>query len=69
MLVLSRKPSETILIGDDIRVTIVGIGTNNVRIGVEAPREKVILREEVPRKQETTTCVGCGTCSSVSCAR
>ncbi len=69
MLVLSRKPSETILIGNDIRVTVVGIGTNNVRIGIDAPPETVILRKEVPRKQETTTCVGCGTCSSVSCAR
>ena len=69
MLVLSRKPSETILIGGEIRVTVVRIGTGNVRIGIDAPRGTVILREEVPRKQEITTCVGCGTCSSVSCAR
>ncbi len=53
MLVLSRKPSETILIGDDIRVTVVRIGTNNVRIGIDAPAGTVILREEVPRKQES----------------
>lgn len=69
MLVLSRKTNETILIGNDIRVTVVRIGANNVRIGIDAPSGTVILREEVPRKQETTTCVGCGTCSSVSCAR
>ena len=47
MLVLSRKPGERIMIGDDITVTIVRIGPNNVRIGIEAPRKMNIVREEL----------------------
>lgn len=47
MLVLSRKPGEKILIGDDVVVTIVRIGPNTVRIGIEAPRTMNIVREEI----------------------
>jgi carbon storage regulator len=47
MLVLSRKPGERILIGSDITVTIVRIGPNNVRLGIEAPRDMNIVREEL----------------------
>lgn len=47
MLVLSRKPGERILIGDDIAVTIVRIGPNTVRLGIDAPREMNIVREEL----------------------
>ena len=47
MLVLSRKTSERILIGDDIAITIVRIGPNSVRIGIEAPKGMNILREEL----------------------
>ena len=47
MLVLSRKPGEKILIGDDVTVTIVRIGPNTVRIGIEAPRNMNIVREEL----------------------
>ncbi|MEX2287839.1 MAG: carbon storage regulator [Planctomycetaceae bacterium] len=47
MLVLSRKPGERILIGDDVTVTIVRIGPNNVRLGIEAPRQLNIVREEL----------------------
>lgn len=55
MLVLSRKPGERILIGDEVIVTIVRIGPNNVRLGIDAPREMNIVREELcvdmPAKQ------------------
>jgi carbon storage regulator len=54
MLVLSRKPSERILIGDDIAVTVVRIGPNNVRIGIEAPRSMNIVREELCDSAEAT---------------
>lgn len=47
MLILSRKPEERILIGDDIVVTVVKIGANTVRIGVEAPKDVRILRQEL----------------------
>jgi len=47
MLVLSRKPGESIVIDDQIVVTIVQIGGGRVRLGIEAPREVPILRSEV----------------------
>lgn len=47
MLVLSRKPGERILIGDDVAVTVVRIGPNTVRIGIDAPRDMNIVRDEL----------------------
>jgi carbon storage regulator len=47
MLVLSRKLSETIVINGDIRVTVVGIRGNQVRLGIEAPATVGIFREEL----------------------
>ena len=47
MLVLSRKTGERILIGDDVAITVVRIGPNSVRIGIEAPRSMNIVREEL----------------------
>lgn len=47
MLVLSRKPGERILIGDEVAVTIVRIGPNTVRLGIDAPRSMNIVREEL----------------------
>lgn len=47
MLVLSRKAGERIQIGPDIVVTIVRIAGNTVRIGVEAPAELAVVREEL----------------------
>lgn len=47
MLVLSRKLNETIIIADNIRVTVVGIRHNQVRLGFEAPTQVGIYREEL----------------------
>ena len=47
MLVLGRKQEQTIQIGDNIRVTILRIKGNCVRVGVEAPEQVRILREEL----------------------
>lgn len=51
MLVLSRKPGERILIGDDIAVTVVRIGPNTVRLGIDAPRTMNIVRDELCQPQ------------------
>ncbi len=47
MLVLSRKPGERILIGNDIVVTVVRFQGGTVRLGIEAPREFAVVREEL----------------------
>ena len=47
MLVLSRKVGEKILIGDNIAVTVVRVAQGIVRIGVDAPKELPIVREEI----------------------
>ena len=50
MLVLSRKTSERILIGDEIAITIVRIGPNSVRVGIQAPKTMNIVREELKKE-------------------
>ena len=47
MLVLSRKPGESILIGEDIEISIVEVRGDTVRIGINAPRNITILRQEL----------------------
>lgn len=47
MLILTRKLNESIVIGDDIKITVLEIGDGSVRIGFDAPRDVEIFREEV----------------------
>ena len=47
MLVISRKKGESLLIGDDIEITVEKIDTSSVKISIKAPKEKAILRKEV----------------------
>ena len=47
MLILTRKPSESIIIGDHVTVTVLGVKGNQVRLGVEAPLEISVHREEI----------------------
>jgi carbon storage regulator len=47
MLVLTRKPNETILIGDDIEVRVLNINKGQVSLGIEAPKNVKILRAEL----------------------
>ena len=47
MLQLSRKAGETIVIGDDIRVTVMQVAGGAVRVGIEAPRSVPVYREEL----------------------
>jgi len=50
MLVLTRSYSESLLIGDNIKITVLGAKGNNVRIGIEAPKEITVHREEVYKR-------------------
>ena len=47
MLIVSRRIGERIMIGDDVTVTVLGVKGNQVRIGVEAPKDVAVHREEV----------------------
>ena len=47
MLILSRRPGESLTIGDDVVVTVIGVSGNQIRLGITAPREVRVLREEI----------------------
>ncbi len=47
MLILTRRVGETLMIGDDIKATVLGVRGNQVRIGVTAPKETAVHREEI----------------------
>jgi carbon storage regulator len=47
MLILTRRVGETLMIGDEVTVTVLGVKGNQVRIGVNAPRDVTVHREEI----------------------
>ncbi|HSG10242.1 MAG TPA: carbon storage regulator CsrA [Gammaproteobacteria bacterium] len=47
MLILTRRVGETLMVGDDITVTVLGVKGNQVRIGVNAPKNVAVHREEI----------------------
>ena len=47
MLILTRRVGETLMIGDDVSVTVLGVKGNQVRIGVNAPKDVTVHREEI----------------------
>lgn len=50
MLILSRKMGESIHVGDSVTVTVLGVARGQVKIGIEAPRELAVHREEIYRR-------------------
>ncbi len=53
MLVLSRKVNESIILNDNIRITLLGIRGNQIRLGIEAPANVTVLREELARRNRS----------------
>ena len=47
MLILTRRIGETLMVGDDVTITVLGVKGNQVRIGVNAPKDVAVHREEI----------------------
>jgi len=47
MLILTRRISESIIVGDDVKITVLGVKGNQVRLGIDAPKDLAVHREEI----------------------
>ena len=64
MLILTRRVGETVMIGNDVTVTVLGVNGNQVRIGVNAPRDVAVHREEIFERIKREEQDGSGTTSA-----
>lgn len=55
MLILTRKIGESLLIGDDVEITVLSVRGNQVKLGVNAPKEIAVHREEIYHKIKSST--------------
>ena len=55
MLILTRRVGESLMIGDDVTITVLGVKGNQVRIGVDAPKDVAVHREEILNRIEAAT--------------
>lgn len=58
MLILTRRVGETIVINDDINITVLGVKGNQVRLGIDAPKEVSVNREEIHERIQREKIIG-----------
>lgn len=58
MLILTRRVGESLVIGDDVKITVLGVKGNQVRIGVNAPKDVSVHREEILQRDEADRAEG-----------
>jgi len=68
MLILTRREGESVLIGDDVTITVLRVKGNQVRLGVNAPKEVSVQREEISERVRTEVAEATSATSAVSVA-
>ena len=56
MLILTRRVGETVMIGDDVTITVLGVKGNQVRVGINAPKSVAVHREEIYERIKREQC-------------